>query len=402
MKKIENLLSKPWAAYTCATCSAVVLYLFLSHLGVITGWLFSTFWKYFSPVIIGVIVAYLLNPISDFFEFKLFAKIKNRSAAHFWSVVMTVLCFILFLAILLVALIPSLAQSVTKLTENWENYTNKLQELLEKVITFAESKNIEIDISNISTMIENGMDTLVTWLKNNVKTILSTVGNVGASVSNFAIGVLFGVCFLVAEKSLVGLLSKVRMALFRKRRLQRNNDLWKRCHTVFIRYIGCTLLDAIIIGVCTFIFALIMRLPYAGLIAAVCGITNVIPTFGPMIGAVISMFFLILDKPINALWFLIFICILQSIDGMIIKPRLFKGSLGIPGVWTLVLIILGGKIAGMWGILLAIPLAAILVILYHETVEPRLDKRISKMDHEKAETEINLTEKDQSPEQQSE
>jgi predicted PurR-regulated permease PerM len=109
------------------------------------------------------------------------------------------------------------------------------------------------------------------------------------------------------------------------------------------------------------------------------GILNIIPTFGPMIGGAIGIFVLVLDKPINALWFFIFICIWQSIDGMIIKPRLFKGSLGLPAVWTLVLIILGGKIAGMAGIILAIPIAAILVILYHETVEPRLNKRIGKL-----------------------
>lgn len=385
MKKFEKLLSKPWAAYTCATCSAVLLYIILCHFSVIAGW-FSALWKLLSPVVIGIIVAYLLNPVSDFFEFKMLGKIKNRNAAHFWSVVLTVLCLVLFLAILLVALIPSLYQSVSKLIANWDNYTSKLQEILEKLVIFAQSKNISIDISNISTLIDNGMDSLVTWLKNNVKTVLSTLGTVGSSVSNIAIGVLFGVCFLVAEKSLVGLLSKIRKALFKKNRLERNNELWGRCHAVFIRYIGCTLLDACIVAVCTLIFALVMRMPYAGLIAAVVGITNIIPTFGPMIGALVAMFFLVLDKPLNALWFFIFICILQGLDGMVIKPRLFKGSLGIPAVWTLVLIILGGKVAGMLGILLAIPIAAILVILYHETIEPRINKRISKMNNDTPET----------------
>ena len=378
MKKLNKLLSSPWAAYTCATCSAVLLYIILCHFSVIAGWL-SALWKLLSPVVIGIIVAYLLNPVSDFFEFKMLGKVRNRNAAHFWSVVITVLCFVLFLTVLLVALIPSLYQSISKLIGNWDNYTSKLQEILEKIVAFAQSKNINIDISNVSTLIDNGMDTLVNWLKNNVKTVLSTLGTVGSSVSNFAIGVLFGVCFLVAEKSLVGLLSKIRRALFKKDRLERNNKLWERCHAVFIRYIGCTLLDACIVAVCSLVFALVMRMPYAGLIAAVVGITNIIPTFGPMIGALIAMFFLVLDKPLNALWFFIFICILQGLDGMVIKPRLFKGSLGIPAVWTLVLIILGGKIAGMLGILLAIPIAAILVILYHETIEPRLNHRIAKM-----------------------
>ena len=201
MKKIDQLLSKPWAAYSFATCSAVLLYLLLSHFSVITGWI-SSLWKLLSPVVIGIIVAYLLNPISDFFEFKAFGKMKNRSSAHFLSVVVTVLCFVCFLTILLVALIPSLVQSVSKLISNWDFYTNKLQELLEKVIAFAQSKNIEIDVSNVSTLIKTGMDRLVNWLTSNMKTVISTVGSVGTSVSNFGIGIVFGVCFLVSENTL--------------------------------------------------------------------------------------------------------------------------------------------------------------------------------------------------------
>lgn len=386
MKKFEKLLAKPWAAYTFAACSAVILYLLLSHLAVFFGWL-SSLWKLLSPVVIGIVVAYLLNPVSDFFEYRAFRKIKNRSAAHFWSVVVTVVCLVLFLAVLLIALIPSLVQSISKLISNWDSYTSKLMELLEKLIAFAQSKNIDVDLSTVSAWVSNAMSSLVNWLTKNVKTILSTLGSVGSSVSNVAIGVLFGVCFLVAEKSLVSLLHKIRSAIYKEERLQRNNELLGHCNAVFLRYVGCTLLDAVIIALGALVFSLIMRFPYAGLIAAVVGITNIIPTFGPMIGSVISMFFLVLDKPLNALWFFIFICLWQGIDGMIIKPRLFKGSLGIPGVWTLVLIILGGKVAGMLGILLAIPLAAILVILYHETVEPRLNQRIDKLQKAPADTE---------------
>ena len=382
MKKFEKMLEKPWIAYTFAACAAVVLFLLLSHLSLFFGWI-AAVWKLLSPVAIGIVVAYLLNPISDFFEFKVLKKMKNKSAAHHWSVVLTVICFVLFLTVVLIALIPSLVQSVSKLISNWEDYTDKAQALIEKAAVFAAEKNINVDLSAVSSFVDNSMSNLMEFLKSNVRTILSTLGNVGSSVTNVAIGVVFGVCFLVAEKNLVGLLSKIRSALFRKERLERNNDLWRRCHNVFIRYVGCTLLDAVIVALGTLVFTLVMRMPYAGLIAVMMGLLNIIPTFGPMIGGAIGIFFLVLDKPINALWFFIFTCVWQSIDGMIIKPRLFKGSLGLPAVWTLVLIILGGKIAGMAGIILAIPIAAILVILYHETIEPRLNNRIRKVNEGK-------------------
>ena len=120
-------------------------------------------------------------------------------------------------------------------------------------------------------------------------------------------------------------------------------------------------------------------MPYAPLIAVVCGVTNIIPTFGPMIGAAIGVFFIILENPVKALIFLAFICVLQSIDGMVIKPKLYSGSLGIPAIWTLLLIIFGGKVAGILGILLAVPFGAIFVIIYNETIEPKLEKRAEKI-----------------------
>ncbi len=377
MKRIKNLLTKPWAAYTFAACCAVLLYMLLSHLTEVGAWLTGVR-RFLSPVFTGIVVAYLMNPVSDFFEFKLFHKVKNRGAAHLWSVICTVFCLVLVLGLLLVALIPSLVQSISSLISNWNDYTKKVMELLEKIIALAQQHHINFDMSNITDLVQNGMDKLIVWLKNNVQTILQTAGNVGTSVSNFAIGLLFGVCFLVAEKGLVSLIGVIRAAIYKKDRLERHNELLHRCNTVFLRYVGCTVLDAAIMGVGALVFLLVMRMPYAALIAAVVAITNVIPTFGPMIGSVIGMFFLVLDKPLNALWFFIFICIWQGVDGMLIKPRLFKGSLGIPAVWTMVLIILGGKIAGMAGIILAIPAAAILVILYQETIRPRLEKRIKK------------------------
>ncbi len=386
MKKFTQFLSRPWAAYTFAACVAVILYVALTHTAVISGWL-SSLWKLISPVVTGIIVAYLMNPVEDFFEMRVFKKMKKPGAAHLWGVVMTVVCLVLVVAVLLTALIPSLAKSVSKLISDWDDYILKIQELITKISAFAADKNIDVDLSNLSSIVDHSMERLVGWLKDNSKTILSSLGSVGSSVTNFAVGILFGVCFLVAEKSLVSLLGKVRSMLFRKEQLERNNALWSRFNKVFIRYVGSTLLDALIIAVGVLIFTLVMGMPYAGLIAVVCGLTNIIPTVGPMIGGAIGIFFLVLDKPINALWFFIFICLWQSVDGMIIKPRIFKGSLGIPAVWTMVLIILGGKVAGMLGILLSIPLAAMFVIFYKEVLSPRIDRRIAKVNAEEKETE---------------
>ncbi len=170
-------------------------------------------------------------------------------------------------------------------------------------------------------------------------------------------------------------LKKIRCALWKEEKLERHDKLLNHCNSIFIRYAGCTLLDALIIGTLTLVFLLIMRIPYAPLIASIAAITNILPTFGPMIGTGVGVFFLVLDKPLNALIFFIFMCVLQALDGMLLKPILFKDSLGIPAAWTLVLIIIGGKIAGIIGILLSIPFGAIFTIVYRETILPALENR---------------------------
>ena len=378
MDKVKQWFKRPWVGYAAAACIAVVLYEILEHFAQVKGAVNNAL-TFLSPVVTGLVVAYLFDPVARFFENKVLKKLKKENARHLWAVILTIICLVLVVVLLLVALIPSLAKSVSTLVSNWNNYTDKLSSLLEKAAEFARTHNINIDLSSIQNFIENSMSKMLNVVKNNAKGILNTIGDIGSGISNFAIGVLFGLCFLAAKKTLLEGLAIVRGALFKKERINRDNTIFASCHRVFIRYFGCTLLDALIVGVATLIFLFVAQMPYAPLIAVVVALTNIIPTFGPMIGAAIGIFFLVLESPFKALLFFIFICILQGLDGMVIKPRLFSGSLGIPAVWTMVLIILGGKIAGVLGILLAIPVGAILVIIYNETIEPRLKKRTAKV-----------------------
>ncbi len=378
MKRIKALLVKPWFAYIFAACVGVTLYIVLTNIPALLNVL-SKALSFMSPVIIGVIIAYLLNPVSNFFEAKVFGKVKKEATRHTFGVILTLICFVLIIVLLLVALVPSLIQSVSKLVSNWESYMTKIEELFTHIEKYANKLGVSVSVASISAFIENSVDKLFNFVKNNTDLIKDKVASIGTGISNAAIGLVFGFCFLAAKKTLVGVVMRVRYAVIKKERADRNDKIWKKCHSVFLSYIGCTLLDALIIGVTVLVLMLLFRLPYAPLIAVIVAVTNIIPTVGPMIGGGIGIFFLILDKPINALWFLIMICAIQALDGLVIKPRLFSGSLGIPAVWTLVLIILGGKVGGMLGILLSIPFAAIVVILYNEIFVPRLERRTEKI-----------------------
>ena len=147
---------------------------------------------------------------------------------------------------------------------------------------------------------------------------------------------------------------------------------------LFIQYIGCSLLDGFIIGTVNAVFMLIFRMDNITLISVIVGVTNLLPTFGPIIGAIIGAFFLVITNPMDALIFIIFSVILQAIDGYVIKPKLFSSSLGLSPVLSLIAIILGGKMFGFIGILLSIPVTAVLVMIYNEQLLPLLQKRTAK------------------------
>ena len=149
----------------------------------------------------------------------------------------------------------------------------------------------------------------------------------------------------------------------------------RRCDVIFSRYIVFNLIDALIIGASNAIFMSIARMEYVGLVSFVVAITNLIPTFGPVIGAVIGGFILLMVKPMHALIFVIFTLLLQTLDGYVIKPKLFGNSMGVSGLWILVAILVFGSMFGVVGILLAIPIVGILDYTYDEYLLPYLERR---------------------------
>jgi len=139
--------------------------------------------------------------------------------------------------------------------------------------------------------------------------------------------------------------------------------IWAKIRQVFTDYITCNLLDAVIIGVLNAVYLYLMKMPYIAVISVTAGVTNLIPTFGPVIGALVGCVLLLFDEPLNALWFLIFTVLLQLLDSYLIKPKLFGSRLGVPSVVVLAATLLGGWLFGIPGVLLGVPVAAVVLAL---------------------------------------
>ena len=372
MKMNKNWLDQKWGAYTIATCSAVVLYLALSHLNLFAKGIHAIY-GFVSPVFIGVVIAYVFDPLVVFIHKLFFAKMKSERLARDLSVLITIVFVILMFVVLLAGLIPQMANSMVVLYNNLGTYAASIQGFLQAA---GKGSNL-IDISSITSFFENMINNLTKSIPNNMDEIINTSFSIGKNAFDLIIGFIMAIYFLIDKKGMLSGISRLLKAILPEKRYRESADFFHRCNRILIRFIICDLLDGLIIGVANGIFMTVMGMPYVILTSVVVGVTNLAPTFGPIVGGVIGGFILVLVNPWYALWFIIFTIILQTCDGYVIKPKLFGDSLGVPAVWILISIIVGGRIFGVAGVLLAIPFAAIFDYVFREIIWVRINRKKS-------------------------
>lgn len=382
MKKFRELLEKRWFSNTFAACVAVILYVMLTHFSGI-GSFFAAFKNVISPIFCGVVMAYLMNPISNYFERRWYNRVRKEKTRHSLAVITTVIIVIVAIALLIVALIPSMGKSMTVLISNAPGYLDNLEAYIDKIS--ANLQKVGIDIGSLKESVEKSVSDLFNTIPENIGTILSTSVSVGSSLFNLVIGFILAIYFLTGKEGFVSGIRRFRHAILSEERYAAHSIFWKKCHEILIRFIGFDVLDGIIVGLVNAVLMFIFDMPYKSLISVIVGVTNLLPTFGPIIGAVIGAFILVLVNPMYALIFLIFTCVIQLFDGYFLKPKMFGGSLGVPAAWILISIVVGGKLFGAAGIVLAIPFAAIVSFTYEEWFMPLLLKRKAAIDKKEKE-----------------
>lgn len=343
--------------YAFATCSAVILYFLLGNARVI----FSAaghFLGFFSPVFAGVIIAYILNPMVKWGRDKVFSRMKNQNAAWTASVAATIIIVVIFAAILLIALIPQLVTSALGFLENMNTYVNRLQHLISRLARG--KKDAPIDITTFTNYSDKLLDTLQDYVTGNLGDVITTSTGIGHKLVNFGVSFVMAIYFLNDKKRIMEYTGIILKKLIPEPWYEGIASFWQGCNAILIRYIVCEILDALIVGVSNFLFMVITGMPYGALISVVVGVTNLAPTFGPIVGGVIGTLILLLAEPRNALYFIIFTNVLQTIDGYVIKPRMYGDTLGISPILILISIIVGGRMFGVAGMVLGIPFAAIM------------------------------------------
>ena len=372
MKFKKDWLNKKWVALTVAICAGVVLFVLLSHLpGILDA--IGRFLHVFRPIFIGIALAYVIDPLVKLFEKYVFKKVRLEKARHLISVLITIVIVLFLIVLLGFFVVPQLVESISSFVGNIGKYTQSLEDLIRQLSEYLAGKNI--DTAQFVQISEKILAIIRDALPSSVQEVLSLLTNIGSHVIDFVLAAILTIYFLIDKKRIMQALRRL-FQVFQKPSTYKNMTTFlTRGHNILIRYILFNLLDALIVGGANFVFMVIAGLPYAAMVSVVVGVTNLAPTFGPVIGAVIGAFVLVMINPLFALYFLIFTVILQIFDGYILKPRMFSGALGVPGVVVLICIIVGGRLFGIWGILLAIPFSAIASFVVKEALEKREAKR---------------------------
>ena len=327
----------------------------------------STLTGILMPFIYGAVIAYLLKPVCNTIEnfLRRFIPERMKSLISALSIALTILLGLLIIYALCMMIIPQLITSVTSLY-----YT--AQRNIARFVQWA--NHVEFIESNqqIMDLLNNAYDTLNTSVDNLVKTkLLPSMQNIlsGAAIGvlsvvtwakNLVIGIIVAVYMLASRKRFVQQAKLVLYSVFKPVWAGRIIEEIQYADKMFGGFINGKIMDSAIIGVLCYIGCLIFKFPSALLVSVIIGVTNVIPFFGPFIGAIPATLLILIQNPIKALWFVLFVLVLQQVDGNIIGPKILGNTTGLSSFWVLFAILLFGGLWGFAGMIVGVPLFAVI------------------------------------------
>ena len=363
-KKPETMLD-----WFCVVGACIALYLTLNNLGYFLGKI-GVFIGIVSPFAGGIVIAYVLDPMVKFFYTKLF---KEKKKTRGFAILLAYLVAILLLVLLAWLVIPQIVDSIVMLFTNFPSYIQSVQDMLGMV-----QERFGVDLSSATKMLDDSeamVKEIYSMASAAMPQIVASIGSVASNFVAIFTSIAASIYMLADKEHLLHQLRTVTHAFLPEKAAE--NTL-RICHYANVNFTGFfvgKIIDSAIIGVITFVAMAILRLDFALLISVFIGITNIIPVFGPFIGAIPSIFILLLVDPIQAVIFGVLILVIQQVDGNFIGPKILGSSIGISALWILFSIVVGGDLFGLVGMVVGVPLFATFYGLAQEFVHYTLDKR---------------------------
>lgn len=395
---MKNFLEKKYVQIGvtafCVIAASLLFYFGIFHTASITKGL-KAIYNILTPIVYAAAISYVLWPLIRFMEKSIIYRIcekknwkpseKVRHGIRMICVIVTLLLFFFGIYGLLSMLIPELINSITNIIDNLPRYINNIEKWLTNLL-----KNYPELEENSSMIFSTVTARAETWLTNdllpkiNLLVASFSTGFMGALVflKNFLIGAMISIYLLYGKESYVAQGKRLLYCLFNT---QTTNNIIRDLQYVdktFGGFIIGKVLDSLIIGILCYIGTTILNLPYALLVSVIVGVTNVIPFFGPYIGAVPSAVLILLVNPIQCIYFVIFILLLQQFDGNFLGPKILGGSTGLSSFMVIVAILVGGGLFGIFGMFVGVPACAIICTVIRNGIQSRLEKKKMPIDLE--------------------
>lgn len=340
------------------------------------------FLRVLAPFIMGFTIAFILNIPMKFNEYLLFKKLKipmHSSLKRPIALLLTVIIFAGILAIVMVSVIPELSATLKLLRNNLPQYFEKTQDWLEEILASWQFQDavawveaLEFDWNRIFNTITDMVQSSLGGIFNST---VSMVSSIFSGVITFILSMVFAVYMLMEKEVLRKQLTKVLYAYATPQHSQTTLEILALTQKTFSSFIAGQVLEALILGVLFLITMLIFRFPYALVISMFIGFASIIPVFGAFVGLFIGFFLILLVNPMQAFWFNLLFLTIQQIEGNIIYPKVMSTRIGLPSIWVLLAVTLGGSLLGVWGILLFIPIASVFYTLLRREVHRKLDEK---------------------------
>lgn len=369
-----------YAFFTVAM--SIIFYLLLNNLGyyMVNARIFLQFIRrILSPFIIGSFVAYLLNPAVRWFEGEVYIKVaslkQRKRLLRLLSVVTVYLIMITSITMLIVVVAPQIGNNISDLIRSVPEYvtstTNVINRMVEDIENFS-SYNISAQIDSRIRLL---FDDFTSILEKSLSNLFSSIYSITSGLLNVVLGLIISFYMLMDKESFKQGIEKLLRVVLKDETVERVKNFGREVDDLFAKFIVGKSLDSFIIGCLCFIGLSLMGLRYTLLISVIIMVTNMIPYFGPFIGAVPAVIITLFYSPINAFWLSIFIFALQQFDGLILGPKILGDSVGVSPFWIILAITVGGKLFGVLGMFLGVPVIAIIRLVINRFIDRQLERK---------------------------
>ncbi len=331
----------------------------------------ATFFGIISPFVYGSFIAFLISPLVHWFEFRALSILKmKQKTKHIISVLMTLVVVIEIIVLFISVLLPQFVGSIANISNSFPDYLESFNQYIAPWLAdFIPDQTIILNFLNSSSDL---VQRIVTLLRDYVPNIVDFSISISKGIFNGILAIVIAIYILLDEEGFTHQLQRFVNAYFGAKVGEDINALLNLTSFMLHRFILGKAFNSVILGIGMYITMLIIDIPFPVFLSTIFGVTNMIPFFGPFIGGAFGVIILLLQDPMQAVWFLAIVLILQQIEGSILSPLVLGDSMGLPGIWVFFAIIVGGGYFGVAGMFLGVPIFAVLYLLLQRSMDIRL------------------------------